>query len=145
MESRWRTKLDPSGETFINQLILFIDSRGSQLISQKSALKLQPRALEYLAFRLASLRDLQKIKTTNPMDFIAGAVSDLGTYKRMEKIQVIIIFLKLKKIKLQKLIKGIFGKCEAFKVVFIDAGCPRSDASGPDTLPVTHGLGIERL
>eukprot|EP00210_Caulerpa_lentillifera_P006492 g6202.t1 len=78
---------NPSADEFLRQLILFIDSHGSELLSRKAAFKLQPRALEYLALRLEGLTELQCVKTSNPIRFLAGAVADLTDFLRMEKVQ----------------------------------------------------------
>lgn len=78
---------NPSADEFLRQLILFIDSHGSELLSRKAAFKLQPRALEYLALHLEGLTELQRVKTSNPIRFLAGAVADLTDFLRMEKVQ----------------------------------------------------------
>lgn len=83
----FRPSVHPSAEEFLRQLILFIDSRGSELLSSKAAFKLQPRALEYVALRLEGLCQLQHVKTSNPIRFLAGAVADLTDFLRMEKVQ----------------------------------------------------------
>ncbi|GMH46037.1 hypothetical protein BSKO_14001 [Bryopsis sp. KO-2023] len=87
MDVRGRSVPRPSGEAFIGQFVLFIDSRGPELLSGNSPLKLQPRALEYVANRLDSLRELQRLKSSDPMGFISGASKDLADYKRLETVQ----------------------------------------------------------
>ena len=82
-----RPSAHPSAEEFLRQLILFINSHGDELLSSSSAFKLQPRALECLASRLEGLRQLQRVKTSNPIRFLAGAVADLSDFLRMEKVQ----------------------------------------------------------
>lgn len=82
-----RPSLHPSAEDFLRQLILFIDSHGSELLSSKDAFKLQPRALEYVSLRLEGLCQLQRVKVSNPIRFLAGAVADLTDFLRMEKVQ----------------------------------------------------------
>lgn len=76
-----------SGEAFISQFVLFIDRRGSELLSNRSALKLQPRCLEYLAARLSALRELLEVRSSNPIEYFTGAVADLDDYKRLKKIK----------------------------------------------------------
>lgn len=68
-------------------------------------LKIQPRAMEYVARRLEVLRNLQRLRSTDPMAFISGASRDLKDYKRLEKIQH---FLEgVRHLKLHSAAKGV--------------------------------------
>lgn len=76
-----------SGEAYITQFLLFVHHRGRALLSNCWPLKLQPRALEYLASRLTSLRELQQVRTSNPIEYFTGAVVDLEDYQRLVTLQ----------------------------------------------------------
>lgn len=96
---------NPSGEAFVGQFVLFIDTTSPEALSKSSPLKIQPRALEYLSKRLETLRDLQRLKSSDPMAFISGASKDFADYKRLEKIHQ---FLEpIKHLKLHSAAKGV--------------------------------------
>ena len=50
-------------------------------------LRLQPRALEYLASRLQILEELKILRQTSPVDFFRGAFTDLDDYTRLQRLQ----------------------------------------------------------
>lgn len=97
---------NPSGEAFVGQFVLFINSTGWESAGREPPpLKIQPRALEYVARRLEALRNLQRLRSTDPMAFISGASRDLKDYKRLEKIQH---FLEgVRHLKLHSAAKGV--------------------------------------
>lgn len=51
------------------------------------ALRLQPRALEYLASRLQILEELKVLRQTSPVEFFRGAFTDLDDYTRLQRLQ----------------------------------------------------------
>lgn len=57
------------------------------LLTGTVTLKLQPRALEYLASRLKVLSDLEELKQNSPVEFFRGAFTDLDDYSKLQKLQ----------------------------------------------------------
>eukprot|EP00873_Tetraselmis_striata_P002638 jgi/Tetstr1/422902/TSEL_013685.t1 len=76
----------PSGEALLTKLIQFAEDNEAALLSGQTTLRLSPRAVEYVAGRLAGLEELHRLKSAAPVEFLRGCVSNLGDFKRLERI-----------------------------------------------------------
>ncbi|CAK0783551.1 hypothetical protein CVIRNUC_006750 [Coccomyxa viridis] len=80
------TPYSPSGEEFLAALTAYFDKYGPQLMSGTMALRLQPRALDFISARFEELIQLMELRQRAPVEFLRHCAADLQDFKVLERL-----------------------------------------------------------
>ncbi|XP_019091789.1 PREDICTED: uncharacterized protein LOC104742372 isoform X2 [Camelina sativa] len=76
-----------TGDRYIEKLQKFLEQEAESLLEETTILKLNPAGLHYLHLRLESLRELERMLSGAPVDYLRAYVSDLGDYRALEQLR----------------------------------------------------------
>ncbi|KAL1200744.1 Dynein regulatory complex subunit 3 [Cardamine amara subsp. amara] len=82
-----------TGDRYIEKLQKFLEDEAESLLEETIILKLNPVGLHYLHLRLESLRELERMLSGAPVDYLRAYVSDLGDYRALEQLRRILRIL----------------------------------------------------
>lgn len=82
-----------TGDRYVEKLQKFLEDEAESLLEETMILKLNPAGLHYVHLRLESLRELERMVTGAPVDYLRAYVSDLGDYRALEQLRRILRIL----------------------------------------------------
>ncbi|CAH8254925.1 unnamed protein product [Arabidopsis lyrata] len=82
-----------TGDRYVEKLEKFLEDEAESLLEETMILKLNPAGLHYLHLRLESLRELERMLSGAPVDYLRAYVSDLGDYRALEQLRRILRIL----------------------------------------------------
>ncbi|CAE5959645.1 unnamed protein product [Arabidopsis arenosa] len=82
-----------TGDRYVEKLQKFLEDEAESLLEETMILKLNPAGLHYLHLRLESLRELERMLSGAPVDYLRAYVSDLGDYRALEQLRRILRIL----------------------------------------------------
>lgn len=82
-----------TGDRYVEKLQKFLENEAESLLEETMVLKLNPAGLHYLHLRLESLRELERMLSGAPVDYLRAYVSDLGDYRALEQLRRILRIL----------------------------------------------------
>jgi hypothetical protein len=82
-----------TGDRYVEKLQKFLEDEAESLLEETMILKLNPAGLHYLHLRLDSLRELERMLSNAPVDYLRAYVSDLGDYRALEQLRRILRIL----------------------------------------------------
>ncbi|CAA7048176.1 unnamed protein product [Microthlaspi erraticum] len=82
-----------TGDRYVEKLQKFLEDEAESLLEETMILKLNPAGLHYIHLRLESLRELERMVTGAPVDYLRAYVSDLGDYRALEQLRRILRIL----------------------------------------------------
>ncbi|XP_056843685.1 uncharacterized protein LOC108807409 isoform X3 [Raphanus sativus] len=87
-----------TGDRYVEKLQKFLEEETESLLEETIVLKLNPAGLHYIHLRLESLRELERMLSGAPVDYLRAYVSDLGDYRALEQLRRILRILTSVKI-----------------------------------------------
>ena len=82
-----------TGDRYVERLQKFLEEETESLLEETMVLKLNPAGLHYIHLRLESLRELERMLSGAPVDYLRAYVSDLGDYRALEQLRRILRIL----------------------------------------------------
>ncbi|KFK39116.1 hypothetical protein AALP_AA3G203300 [Arabis alpina] len=82
-----------TGDRYLENLEKFLEEKAESLIDGTDVLKLNPAGLHYVHLRLESLRELERMVSGAPVDYLRAYVSDIGDYRALEQLRRILRLL----------------------------------------------------
>ncbi|KAL1202717.1 Dynein axonemal light chain 1 [Cardamine amara subsp. amara] len=82
-----------TGDRYLENLEKFLEEKAESLIDGTDVLKLNPAGLHYVHLRLESLRELERMLSGAPVDYLRAYVSDIGDYRALEQLRRILRLL----------------------------------------------------
>lgn len=82
-----------TGDRYVEKLQKFLEEETESLLEETIVLKLNPAGLHYIHLRLDSLRELERMLSGAPVDYLRAYVSDLGDYRALEQLRRILRIL----------------------------------------------------
>ncbi|CAH2036124.1 unnamed protein product, partial [Thlaspi arvense] len=82
-----------TGDRYVEKLQKFLEDEAESLLEETIILKLNPAGLHYIHLRLESLRELERMLSGAPVDYLRAYVSDLGDYRALEQLRRILRIL----------------------------------------------------
>ncbi|KAG2305097.1 hypothetical protein Bca4012_064170 [Brassica carinata] len=82
-----------TGDRYVEKLQKFLEEETESLLEETIVLKLNPAGLHYIHLRLESLRELERMLSGAPVDYLRAYVSDLGDYRALEQLRRILRIL----------------------------------------------------
>ncbi|KAF3524794.1 hypothetical protein F2Q69_00046404 [Brassica cretica] len=82
-----------TGDRYVEKLQKFLEEETESLLEETMVLKLNPAGLHYIHLRLESLRELERMLSGAPVDYLRAYVSDLGDYRALEQLRRILRIL----------------------------------------------------
>ncbi|CAH8284528.1 unnamed protein product [Eruca vesicaria subsp. sativa] len=80
-----------TGDRYLENLQTFLEENADSLIDAATdVLKLNPAGLHYVHLRLESLRELERMLSGAPVDYLRAYVSDIGDYRALEQLRRIL-------------------------------------------------------
>ena len=82
-----------TGDRYLENLEKFLEENADSLIDATDVLKLNPAGLHYVHLRLESLREVERMLSGAPVDYLRAYVSDIGDYRALEQLRRILRLL----------------------------------------------------
>lgn len=83
-----------TGDRYLENLEKFLEENADSLIDDATdVLKLNPAGLHYVHLRLESLRELERMLSGAPVDYLRAYVSDIGDYRALEQLRRVLRLL----------------------------------------------------
>lgn len=82
-----------TGDRYLEILEKLLEEKAESLIDATHVLKLNPAGLHYVHLRLESLRELERLLSGAPVDYLRAYVSDIGDYRALEQLRRILRLL----------------------------------------------------
>ncbi|XP_013586450.1 PREDICTED: uncharacterized protein LOC106295169 isoform X1 [Brassica oleracea var. oleracea] len=82
-----------TGDRYLENLERFLEENADSLIDATDVLKLNPAGLHYVHLRLESLREVERMLSGAPVDYLRAYVSDIGDYRALEQLRRILRLL----------------------------------------------------
>ncbi|KAL0899890.1 hypothetical protein Bca101_083851 [Brassica carinata] len=82
-----------TGDRYLENLEKFLEDNADSLIDATDVLKLNPAGLHYVHLRLESLREVERMLSGAPVDYLRAYVSDIGDYRALEQLRRILRLL----------------------------------------------------
>ncbi|KAF8103718.1 hypothetical protein N665_0186s0086 [Sinapis alba] len=82
-----------TGDRYLENLEKFLEENADSLIDATDVLKLNPAGLHYVHLRLESLREVERMLSGAPVDYLRAYVSDIGDYRALEQLRRVLRLL----------------------------------------------------